>query len=54
MFIAIHLSVYLRYLDSSIGDCLNVKYSNSYAKVISNIQYVFMMAVRCLLLVTCL
>ena len=24
MFIAIHLSVYLRYLDSSIGDCLNV------------------------------
>ena len=54
MFIAIHLSVYLRYIDNIIGDYLQSKIQQFLCKVISNIRYVFMMAVRCPLLFTCL
>ena len=54
MSIAIHLSVYLRYLDSMNRPLLQYIIERFNVQVISNIQYVFIMEVRCPLLVTCL
>ena len=54
MFIAIHLSVYLRYIDSINRPLLQYIIEQFNVKLSSNIQYVFEMAVRCSLLVTCL
>ena len=50
----IHLSVHPRYLDSSIGDCFQSKIKHFFCDVTSNIHYLFMMAVKCSLLFTCL
>ena len=54
MSIASHLSVYLRYLDSMNRPLLQYIIELFNEKLSSNIQYVFIMEVRCPLLVTCL